>query len=334
MKKIRWFITACFIFMWLIGSTAWASLAIYYGDSNSSTLQLIISGVVAFIGLVTIMIFLFVSSWRNRLLSFHSIVFLMILLWWFNIQPSNTRDWQRDVNKLAYADVDGDLVTVHNIRNFSYQSEFDYTPEYYEKTYDLQKLEGLDLFAVYWMGPAIAHIIMSFDFGDQHLAVSIEARKEEGEAYSTIKGFFRQYELIYIVADERDLIGLRTHYRNNPPEQVYRYRLKSTKVKKQGIKRLFMEYIKNINALHKAPAFYNTLLTNCTSVIWLNSRVNPGHLPFSWKILMSGYVPEYLYESGRLDQSLSLSDLKDKAYVNPLVEKQAISSSFSSTIRR
>jgi len=321
MKKIRWFVTVFFIFMWLIGSTAWATLAIYYGDSNSSTVQLIVAGLVAFIGVVTMIIFLFVASWRKYLLSFHSFIFLVILLWWFNIQPSNTREWQGDVNKLAYAEVNGDLVTVHNIRNFSYQSEFDYTPAYYKKTYDLKNLEGLDLFAVYWMGPAIAHIIMSFDFGDQHLAISIEARKEKGEGFSTIKGFFRQYELIYIVADERDLIGLRTHYRNNPPEQVYRYRLKANNVKKQGIKRLFMEYINNINALHKTPTFYNTLLTNCTSVIWLNSRVNPGHLPFSWKILMSGYVPEYLYESGRLDQALSFSELKDQAYINPLVEK-------------
>ncbi|MCK5478213.1 MAG: DUF4105 domain-containing protein [Methylococcales bacterium] len=330
-KKIGRFFKTSFLLLWLIGSTTWALLAVNFGDSNSSTFQLIISSIIALIGLISIVVLLFVPCWRNRLLSVQTVIFLTVLLWWLNIQPANDRLWQADVSKLAHASVEGNLVTVHNIRNFTYQSEFDYEPGYYDKTFDLNKLEGVDLFAVYWMGPAIAHIIMSFDFGEHnHLAVSIEARKEEGEGYSTIKGFFRQYELIYIVADERDVIGLRTHYRKDPPEQVYRYRSKAPKENARG---LFLEYIDNINALYETPAFYNTLLSNCTTVIWLHSRVNPGHLPFSWKILLSGYVPEYLYESGRLDQQLSFTKLRNQAYINPLVEEHAISALFSSSIR-
>jgi Domain of unknown function (DUF4105) len=317
--------------LWLTGSTAWAALAINFGDSYSGTVQLILSIAVALIGLLTVIALFFISSWRSRLLLFHSVVFLATLLWWFSIQPSNDRNWQTDVSKLAHASISGDLVTVHNIRNFSYRNEFDYYPDYYDKTFDLNKLEGVDLFAVYWMGPAIAHIIISFDFGEHnHLAISIEARKEEGESYSTIKGFFRQFELIYIVADERDVIGLRTNYRQDPPEQVYRYRINAPK---DNGKRFFLEYINKINVLYEKPAFYNTLLANCTSLIWLHSRVNPGHLPFSWKILLSGYVPEYLYESGRFDQQLSFAEVKDRAHVNPLIKGQEISSSFSRIIR-
>lgn len=330
-KKIGRLLKISFLFLWLILSTTWAVLAVTYGDSNSSSIQLIISSSVVLIGLISIVVLLFIPSWRNRLLSVHGVVFLTVLLWWLNIQPANDRLWQTDVDKLAHASVEGDLVTMHNIRNFTYQSEFDYEPGYYDKTFDLNKLEGVDLFAVYWMGPAIAHIIMSFDFGEHnHLAVSIEARKKEGEGYSTIKGFFRQYELIYIVADERDIIGLRTHYRKDPPEQVYRYR---SKAPKESVRRLFLEYIYSINALYEKPAFYNTLLSNCTTVIWMHGRVNPGHLPFSWKILLSGYVPEYLYESGRLDQQLSFTSLRDLAYINPLVEDKEISESFTDTIR-
>jgi Domain of unknown function (DUF4105) len=317
--------------LWLTGTTTWASLAINFGDSSSGTGQLILSIAVAFIGLIAVIALLFIPSWRNRLLLIHGIVFLAALLWWFTIQPSNDRNWQTDVSKLAHASIAGDLVTVHNIRNFSYRNEFEYYPGYYDKTFDVNKLEGVDLFAVYWMGPAIAHIIMSFDFGGHnHLAVSIEARKEEGEGYSTIKGFFRQFELIYIVADERDVIGLRTNYRQSPPEQVYRYRINAPK---ESIKHFFMEYINKINVLYEKPAFYNTLLANCTSLIWLHSRVNPGHLPFSWKILLSGYLPEYLYESGRFDQQLSFAELKDRAYINPLVKEREISWLFSSIIR-
>lgn len=315
----------------LTSTTAWAALAVYYGDSRSDTVLLVLSIVVALIGLTAVIALLFIPSMRNRLLSIHVVVFLVVLIWWFNIQPSNDRHWQTDVSKLAYASTESDLVTMHNIRNFSYHSEFDYYPDYYDKTFDLKKLEGVDLFAVYWMGPAIAHVILSFDFGENdHLAISIEARKEEGESYSTIKGFFRQFELMYIVADERDLIGLRTNYRQDPPEQVYRYRIKAPK---ENIKRIFLEYINSINTLYEKPAFYNTLLANCTILIWLQGKRDPGDLPFSWQILVSGYLPEYLYESGRLDQQLSFAELRDHAYVNPLLKGREISSLFSSIIR-
>ena len=272
------------------------------------------------------------ARWRKRLLVAYSILFVAILGWWlFAIKPSNERQWQPDLAKLPYATVDGDIVTVHNIRNFDYRSEFDFSPAYYTKTYDLNKLEGIDLFAVYWMGPAIAHTIMSFNFGNKdYLAVSIEARKELNEGYSTIKGFFRQYELTYIVADERDVIRLRTNYRKNPPEEVYLYRLKPTK---ENARRLFLEYLRKINELHEKPAFYNTLLDNCTTAIWFNTLVNPGHLPFSWKILLSGYVPEYSMNPGSLATRLPFDELQRQAHINPVAQAADQSPDFSQRIR-
>lgn len=321
------------LILWLIFSTIWATLAVYFSDSNAETVPLILSIVVALIGLTAVIVLLFIPPMRNWLLLIHGAVFLVTLLWWFNIQPSNDRNWEIDASKLSYASIEGDLVTVHDIRNFNYHSEFDYSPNYYDKTFDLNKLVGVDLFAVYWIGPAIAHIIMSFDFGeDNHLAVSIEARKEKGEGYSTIKGFFRQYELMYIVADERDVVGLRTNYRKDPPEHVYRYRIEAPK---ESVKQLFLKYIERINGLYQKPVFYNTLIHNCTTTVWLNARdVNPDHIPFSWKILVSGYLPEYLYEAGRLNQQVPFAELRDQAYVNPLLKGREVSSSFSSIIRR
>jgi hypothetical protein len=181
------------------------------------------------------------------------------------------------------------------------------------------------------MGPAIAHTIMSFNFGDKdHLAVSIEARKELNEGYSTIKGFFRQYELIYIVADERDVIRLRTNYRKDPIENVFLYPLHPPK---ENMRRLFMKYIGQINELHENPAFYNTLLDNCTTAIWFNTRVNPGHLPFSWKILLSGYVPEYLYESGGVDARIPFEQVQQQAHINSLAQAADQSPDFSQRIR-
>ena len=278
------------------------------------------------------LIALFFRRWRWRAFATYVVLFALLVTWFRAIEPSNDRGWQTDVARLSYADINGDLVTVHNIRNFAYRSETDYTPAYYDKTYDLRKLEGVDLVAVYWMGPAIAHTFVSFAFaGGDHLAISIETRKEKGEAYSTIKGFFRQYELFYVVADERDVIRLRTNYRRDPPEDVYVYRVKGGQI--GDGERVFMEYMRQINALKMRPDFYNTLINNCTTDIWYNSLVNAQHLRFSWKILASGYVPEYLYESGRLDTSVPFAELQRRAHVNARAQAADAALDFSRRIR-
>jgi hypothetical protein len=251
-------------------------------------------------------------------------------LWWGGLRPSNERDWQPEVARLAYATIDGDMVTVHNIRNFDYRTETDFTPAYYDRTYDLKKLDSGDLVAVYWIGPAIAHLLLSFGFGDDHLAISIEARKEKGEGYSSAKGFFRQYELYYVVADERDVVRVRTNYRKDPPEDVYVYPLR---VPRENIRRVFLEYVHKLNALRERPEFYNTLTTNCTTAILMNTRVNPGSLPFSWKVLLSGYTPAYVYESGRIDQSLPFEELKRRSLVNAAAQAADQAPDFSRRIR-
>ncbi len=325
-----YFFKTLFMAIILIGTTLWGVLAVYFGDSHNGIVQTGVAAVFGLCGLVTLVSFGF-PRWQKRCLSGYAIFFGAVLTWWFLISPSNERQWQPDVAKLAYATFEGDKVTVHNIRNFNYRSEFDYQPAYYTKTFDLNKLEGVDLIAVYWMGPAIAHTILSFNFGgNDHLAVSIEARKEFSEGYSTIKGFFRQYELIYIVADERDVIRLRTNYRKAPSEEVYLYRLQGPL---ENARRLFLKYMNKINELNTDPAFYNTLLDNCTTAIWLNTRINPKHLPFSWKILLSGYLPEYLYYSNRLDSRFPFSGLQQQAHINRRAQAADQASDFSTRIR-
>jgi Domain of unknown function (DUF4105) len=324
------FIKVLLLIAILLVVTGWGACALYFGDSHTATVQTVLAGMFVLSGMMAL-IALAVPRLRSRVLKIHGVLFVCILVWWLNIAPSNDRQWQADVGKLAYATFDGDLVTVHDVRNFDYKSEFDYSPAYYTKTYDLNKLQGVDLFAIYWMGPAIAHTIISFDFGEgNHLAVSIEARKEKNEGYSTIKGFFRQYELIYIVADERDVIRLRTNYRKDPPEQVYLYSLRGTR---ENAKSFFLEYIRQINMLHDNPAFYNTLIDNCTTTIWMNAHVNPGRPPLSWKILASGYLPAYLYESGLIDHRLPFTELQKRAYINDRAHQADQAPDFSQRIR-
>lgn len=314
----------------LLITILWGGCALYFGDSATGWLQCLLAVLFALLGVAALISIAF-ARWRNYALITYWSAFGLVLLFWLNIAPSNQRHWQTDAEKLAYATFEGDSVTVHNIRNFDYRSEFDYLPAYYTKTFDLNKLQGVDLFSVYWMGPAIAHTILSFDFGgNDHLAVSIEARKEQGEGYSTIKGFFRQYELIYFVADERDVIRLRTNYRKDPPEQVYLYSLHGPI---ENAKRLFLEYTRKINELNERPAFYNTLLDNCTTAIWLRTLANRDHLPLSWKILLSGYLPEYLYETQRLDTRLPFPELQRQALINPRAQATDQAANFSMGIR-
>ena len=314
----------------IIASGGWGTAALYFSGSQSPVLQVGMAGAFALVALLALAA-LGLRRWRRSALAAYLVLFAILLAWWFDIEPSNDREWQPDVAKLAYATIEGDKVTVHDIRNFAYRSETDYTPAWYDKTYDLSKLEGVDLVAVYWMGPAIAHTFVSFAFaGGDHLAISIETRKEKGEAYSTVKGFFRQYELYYVVADERDVIRLRTNYRHNPPEDVYVYR---TQGPIENGRRLFLEYVRKMNALKATPDFYNTLVNNCTTDIWYNTRVNTTHMPFSWKILASGYVPEYLYESGRLDTSLPFPELQKRAHVNARAQAADTATDFSRRIR-
>jgi hypothetical protein len=308
---------------------AWSALALKV--AGPPALHAALAAAAAIVTLAAL-IALFVRRWRWPMAAGFGVMFAVTLAWYFSLAPSNERDWVTENARLAYATVEGDVITVHNVRNFDYRSENDFTPAYYDKRYDLTQLQGVDLVATYWMGPAVAHIMLSFAFADgEHLAVSIETRKEKGESYSTVNGFFRQYELYYAVADERDLIRLRTNYRNDPPEQVYVYRLKGTP---EGARRIFMTYVEAINQLKARPYFYNSLTTNCTTTIWMHAVVNPGRVPFSWKILASGYVPQYLYEQGRLETyGLPFEELQRQSLVNPRAQQADQAADFSRRIR-
>ena len=204
------------------------------------------------------------------------------------MEPSNDRDWQADVALLPHAAIDGDRVTVYNIRNCDYRSEIDYTVRYYNKNFDLSKLDSIDLYLVNWGLKYISHTMISFGFqGNQYLCISIETRKEKGEGYSTIKGFFRQYELIYVVADERDLVLLRSNYREG--ETVYLYRVEGSK---EVFRSIFLDYVRYINHLKTEPEWYNALTGNCTTQIRGHTRHYTGSTRWDWRILLNGYPGE------------------------------------------
>jgi hypothetical protein len=250
--------------------------------------------------------------------------------WWSTIEASNDRLWQPDVARLAAAEIDGNRVTLRNVRRFTYRTTDDFTPAWHERTVDLDRLETLDLYAVYWMGDAIAHTMVSFGFaGEEPVTFSIETRKEVGEAYSTLAGFFRQYELYYVVSEEPDVVALRTSYRE-PREDVYLFRVD---IPAANIRRFFLHYLEEINRLVDEPKWYNTLTTNCTTAIVTHVRALGGRLPISWRVVLSGYFPALLYDRGVLDQSLPFPELRAASLINDRARAALGSPDFSARIR-
>jgi hypothetical protein len=223
---------------------------------------------------------------------------------------------------------DGDLVTLDNVRNFHYRSEDDFDESWETRTYDLSKLRGIDLFLSYWGSPLIAHTIASWEFEDgQHLAISIETRKEVGESYSAILGFFRQYELYYVASDERDVIGVRTNHRG---EEVYLYRMRTPIPVARA---LLVDYLKTMNALALEPRWYNALSHNCTTTIRRHARQVAPRNPVSWKIFVNGFIDELGYDRGSMDTSLPFEELRSRSEITERARAAGDDPTFSSLIR-
>jgi len=251
-----------------------------------------------------------------------------VVTWWLLIPPSNDREWLPDVARTPTAARDGSVVTLTSVRDFDYRSENDFSPNWETRRYDLERLRGLDLIVSFWGPTLYAHTILSFDFADEApLAVSIETRKERGESYSALRGFFRQYELVYVMADERDVVGLRARLRG---ERVFLYRLATPPERARA---LLEQYLNEANALARRPAWYNALTQNCTTGIWRNVRqIAPDARP-DWRLLANGAVDELLYERGLVDTRIPLAELRARSDVTEAAKRCAARPDFSSCIR-
>ena len=312
------------IWVALVGTSAWSIAAVYYSNLPAAWLRGLASAVYA----VTIVVVLLRvrPHWLARLTCFGA--FGVVLAWFLLIPPSNDRDWQPDVAVLPYAEVSDQRVTIHNIRNCDYRTETDFTVHHYDKTFDLAKLQSVDFFVVYWGSPMIAHTMMSFGFeGGDYVCFSIETRKKKGESYSAIKGFFRQFELTYVLGDERDLVRLRTNYRG---EQVYLYRLN---VDLAVTKLVFLDYLKEVNRLKERPEWYNAITANCTTLIRGHTKPYAKDARFDWRILLNGRIDEMAYERKTLDQSLPFEKLKASSLINDRARAADQDSAFSKRIR-
>ena len=316
-----------FVWLTLAGLTAWAAAALYVDFPLKGAG---LPAAIVYLALVAAA-FALLSGQRRRMIACGAL-FAIVLGWWLTLQPSNARDWQGDVAQTAWAEIDGDKVTIQNVRNFEYRTETDYTPHWETRTYDLKDIRGADLFITFWGSPWIAHPIVSFQFGDHdHLAFSVETRKEVGEEYSAVRGFFRQYELIYLVGDERDLIRVRTNYRVG--EEVYLYR---TTASAEAAREIFLDYLRTLNDMHRNPVFYNAITSNCTTNIRIHTKAVVGSkVPaWNWRLLLNGKGDEFAYENGRLAGDLPFERLKAQAHINDAARAADASPEFSELIRK
>lgn len=300
-------IFALFLLLW----ATWAAGALHYDLPDGWPSAVFIA--MFCVALVAALIVPKGSVWKKGLAV--AGVCALVTAWWLTIDASNDGDWQPNVAKEAWAEIDGDIVTLHNVRDCEYRSELDYTAAWNTRTVDLSKLEGIDMILTYWGSPYIAHPFLSFQFEDSDpIAISIETRMQVGQSYSTFGGFYRQFTLTYVVAEERDLIGVRTDHRVG--EDAYLYRLT---IKPERARAIFLDYLGTLNEMKEEAVFYNVATTNCTTGIRMHAEATTEKpKPWDWRLLLPGKVDELMYTRDGFETTLPFGEYKEQSHINPV----------------
>jgi len=310
-------------FLFQVLLVAWATLAIYYSNLPWAGLRIVLAGAFA--------AFAFWALWlsrQRRMSALFIVLFLCVVAWWISISPSHDREWRPEVAVMPRAFIDGDRVRITGVRNFDYRSRDDFDVHYEERIVQLSHLTGLDFFVSYWSEGFVAHTFVSFIFDNAPpLSISIETRPEVGEGFDPVASLFKQFELIYVVGDERDLVRVRTNYRG---ESVYLYHLNSSP---DNVRRLLMIYLARINELADKPEWYHLLTNSCTINIvrYANAAGRAGR--FNIRHLLNGLIDSYLYHSGRVDTTLPFDELRRRSLINAAAQAADDAADFSDRIR-
>jgi hypothetical protein len=315
------------IIFWFFGSILhlWSVGAISHCSFPSNSLLSRAAVVVYLLAVVGIVAF---SKQHSRAFLISLLFFLIVAFWFISISPKTNAVYPPEVT-MPYAEINGNAITVHNVRNCEYRTREDFDVHYETRTYDLQDLETCDVYLNYWGMDLVAHVFLSFGFADgRYLAVSVESRREVGEPYDELRGFFKQYELIYVWGDERDLVRTRTNYRG---ENVYLYR---STFQPEQVRKLFMSMITTTNELYQKPRFYNSLAHNCTNTL-AEHIIKTGiyKIPIWKRRILTGSVDRRLYEEGLLPTDRPFADLRREANIDARAKAADKSRRFSQKIR-
>jgi hypothetical protein len=302
---------------------AWCVLAIYYSNLPWPNLRIALA--IGFASIATWAIWL---SRRRRPLTIFVLLFAGLVAWWISILPSHNREWRPEVAVMARATIDGDRVRITGVRDFDYRSRNDFTVRYEDREVQLSHLTGLDFFVSYWSEGPVGHTFVSFIFDNAPpLSISIETRPEVGEGFDPLASLFKQFELIYVVGNERDLVRVRTNYRK---ETVYLYHL-NTPV--DSVRRLLLIYLDRINELADRPEFYHLLTNSCTINIIRYANAAGRNGSFNVRHLLNGFIDSYLYHSGRVNTALPFEELRRRSQINGVAEAANDAPDFSDRIR-
>jgi hypothetical protein len=321
-RPLRWLGVGLRSVVWLV-LTAWASFAIFYSNLPWPELRLALA--LGFAGFAT---WAFWLSHQRRAQVALAVLFLGVVVWWITIQPSHDRPWRPEVAVMPRAFIDGDRVRLTGVRDFDYRNLDDFTVRYEEREVRLSHLTGLDFYVSYWSEGLVGHTFLSFIFDNAlPLSISIETRPEMGEGFDPLASLFKQYELIYVVGDERDLVRVRTNYRR---ETVYLYRLNTSA---ENARRLLLIYLGRINELADRPEFYHLFSNNCTLNIVRYANAAGREGGFDIRHFFNGLIDSYLYHLGRVDTTLPFAELRRRSLINEAAQAADGVPNFSQRIR-
>jgi hypothetical protein len=306
--------------------TAWAALALWFRLPAPEWAKAGAAGVLVILAFATVLALFTRRRWVA--LWVFALVFGGIVVWWGSIKPPADGDWAPDVARQTTGMLDGDILTLSDVRDFDWVTDNDFSERWSKRSYDLSRLKTLDLFLAYWGGPEMAHLIMSFGFeGGEKLAWSVEVRREKTGQFSPIADAFKSHTLVYLATTERDSVRLRSNVRG---EDVRLYRLRASP---EAVRTVLLQYVAEANELAERPAFYNSLTTNCTTAVVKLIRTAGGTLPFDWRLIVNGYLPGYLYDHGAVVTTIPLSELMALARIDERARAADQSPEFSRLIR-
>ncbi len=310
----------------LIASAAWGALALGFKAGESTRRRRLCAAAWCSFALGALAIVL--AGRAGAGLALYAVGFASLLAWWRRLAPCGTHRWADDVARLACGAAEGDRVTLFAVRDFRWLSPREYEARWEERSYSLERLRSLDMILSYWRGPAIAHAQFSFGFDDgEQVVFSVEVRRRQGEEFSEIGGFFKQFELCIIAAQERDSVFLRTNVRR---EEAYLYRVS---LPPNALRSLFLAYVDEANRLEREPRFYHTIGGNCTTLVYLMMQRIVGRLPLDLRLLFSGYLPQYVYRLGALDGRYPFAQLHAAGRITERARASG-GAAFSADIRR
>jgi hypothetical protein len=301
---------------------AWSTLAIYYSNLPWAWARIALA--------VAFAVFAVWALWVSRRVRLFTAVFAAVVIWWVCIPASHDRPWRPEVTVLPKAIIDGDHVLLTGYRNFTYRSRDDFDSHWEQREFDMSHVVSIDLFVSYWKIGPVAHTFVSFNFDDgtPPVCISIETRPEIGEGFNPLASMFKQFELIYVVGDERDIVRVRTNYRD---EDVFLYHIRATP---EGVRRLFRIYLGRVNELADRPEWYHLLSNNCTLNILRYARaVGLQHSRFDHRHFLNGFIDRFIYGAGVVDTSLGFEELRRQSHINEAARAAGDAEDFSARIR-